>query len=71
MNLCNVGHSYSATLNNGAANSTGEEQIDLPCATQDASVQVQKQTRLFCHRHCAKSEENSAHPQIGNFANRA
>ncbi len=27
-------------LNNGAANSSGEEQIDLPCGPQGASVQV-------------------------------
>ncbi len=27
-------------LNNGAANSAREEQIDLPCAPQGASVQV-------------------------------
>jgi hypothetical protein len=45
--------------NNGAANSTREEQTDLPCAPQGASVQVQKQTRLFCHLHYAKSEEHN------------
>jgi hypothetical protein len=33
--------------NNGAANSVGEEQTDLLCATQDASVQVQRRTWLF------------------------
>ncbi len=43
--------------NNGATNSTGEEQTDLPCAPQDTSVQVQRQIKLFCHLHCAKSEE--------------
>jgi hypothetical protein len=45
--------------NNGAANSAGEEQTDLLCATQGASVQVQRQTRLFCHPHYAKSEEHN------------
>jgi hypothetical protein len=45
--------------NNGAANSTGEEQTDLPCAPQGTSVQVQRQTRLFCHLCCAKSEEHN------------
>ena len=50
MNSCNVGHSYSATLTaatsieNGAANSAGEEQTDLFCATQGTLVQVQRQT---------------------------
>jgi hypothetical protein len=33
--------------NNQAANSAGEEQTDLLCATQGASVQVQRQTWLF------------------------
>jgi hypothetical protein len=31
-------------LDNGAAISAGEEQTDLLCATQGASVQVQRQT---------------------------
>ncbi len=44
-------------LNNGAANSTGEERTDLPCRPQGASVQVQRQTRLFCHLHYAQSED--------------
>ncbi len=44
-------------LNNGAANSAEEEWTDLPHAPQGASVQVQRQTRLFCHFYCAKSEE--------------
>ncbi len=33
--------------NNGAANSAGEEQTDLLCATQGTSVQVQRFTWLF------------------------
>jgi hypothetical protein len=45
--------------NNGAANSAGEEQTDFPCAPQGASVQVQRQTRLFCHLCCTKSEEHN------------
>ncbi len=36
----------------------GKEQTNLPCIPQGASVQVQRQTRLFCHLHCAKREEN-------------
>ncbi len=44
---------------NRAANSTGEEQSDLLRTTQGASVQVQRQTRLFCHLHYAKSEEHN------------
>ncbi len=39
---------------NGAANSAGEEQIDLPSTPQGASVQVQRQTRLLCHLHYAQ-----------------
>jgi hypothetical protein len=46
-------------LDNWAANSAGEEQTDLLCITQDASVHVQRQTRLFCHLHYAKSEEHN------------
>jgi hypothetical protein len=46
-------------LNNGAANSAGEEQNNFPCSPQGASVQVQRQTRLFCHLHCAKGEEHN------------
>jgi hypothetical protein len=46
-------------LNNGAANSTGEEQTDLLCAPQGASVQVQRQTKLFCHLHYTKGEEHN------------
>jgi hypothetical protein len=46
-------------LDNGAANSVGEEQTDLLLATQGASVQVQRPTRLFCHLHYAKSEEHN------------
>jgi hypothetical protein len=45
-------------LDNGAANSTGKEQTDLLCTTQGASVQVQRQTRLFCLHHYTKSEEH-------------
>jgi hypothetical protein len=67
MNSCNVRHSYSANLTTatplekGAANtnSAGEEQTDLLCATQGASVQVQRQPRLFCHLHYNKSEEHN------------
>ncbi len=44
--------------NNGAANSAGEEQSDLPCTPQGTSVQVQRQTRLFCQLHYTKSEEH-------------
>jgi hypothetical protein len=44
---------------NGAANRAEEEQTDLPCTTQGASVHVQRQTKLFCHLHYAKSEEHN------------
>ncbi len=45
--------------NNGAANSTGEKQTDLPHGSQGASLQVQRQTGLFCHFHYAQSEEHN------------
>jgi hypothetical protein len=45
--------------NNGAANSAGEEQTDLLRRPQGASVQVQRQTRLFCHLQYAQSEEHN------------
>jgi hypothetical protein len=54
-------------LNNGAANSAGEEQTDLPRAPQGASVQVWRQTRLFCHLHCAKSEEHNNDNNMNSY----
>jgi hypothetical protein len=52
-------------LNNGYLHQTMElptaqekEQTNLPCIPQGALVQVQRQTKLFCHLHCSKSEEN-------------
>jgi hypothetical protein len=35
------------------------KKTDLLCATQGASLQVQRRTRLFCHLHYAKSEEDN------------
>jgi hypothetical protein len=47
---------------NGAANSAEEEQTGLLHATQGASVQVQRQTWLFCCLHCTKDEEKISAP---------
>jgi hypothetical protein len=55
-------------LDNGAANSAGEKQTDLLHATQGASVHVQRQTRLFCHLHHAKSEEHNNDDDMNSSA---